>query len=196
MLMSLVPTADCATPLKRDAEDVDPSILSPSNDIHQQRADDKLGIPYSDVGLNYPRLQSDNTLKNLLETYLGDCWKLPDDNRLPLNFLFNRLPLWTDPAGLLDSPTPTAQQAYLVQELERLHQFDADLRAQPGNDFLLIDYDSKGNRQLYRIGQKMAGSQLKISLDQPSYCQWSRIMYIHHPPPFWQSDMETVSIKA
>ena len=67
--------------------------------------------------------------------------------------------------------------------LERLRHFDADLRARPGNDFMIIDYNARGNCRLYRVGEQAAGSELKVSLGEPSHHQWSRLMCVQSIPP-------------
>ena len=137
---------------------------------------EKLEVPYSDLGFSYHEPNHNDSFKRLLETHIGDCWKLPDDKRLPLNFS-NRLIDWTHATWSPDSTLSATKQAAIVQGLEQLRRFDNDLRAEPGNDFVIIDYSSRGNCRLYRVGDKAAGSELKVSLSEPSHHQWSRLMY-------------------
>ena len=144
--------------------------------IWQSQGPEKLEVPYSDLGFSCHEPNNNDGFRRLLETYIGDCWKLPDDKRLPLNFS-NRFIDWTNVAWSPRSTASATQQAAIEAGLERLHRFDADLRAQPGNDFMIIDYDARGNCRLYRVGEQAAGSELKVSLGEPSHHQWSRLMY-------------------
>ena len=149
-----------------------------SADLHRI---ERCKVPYSDLGFSNHEPDHGDEFKSLLEAYIGDCWKLPDDKRLPLNFA-NRLIDWTHATWDPKSTVSAAKQAKIVQDLERLRRFDTDLRAQPGNDFCIIDYNAKGDCRLYRVGEKAAGSELKVSLGEPSHHQWSRLMYVL--PPF------------
>ena len=137
---------------------------------------EKQEVPYSDLGFSYHEPSHIDSFKELLEAYIGDCWKLPDDKRLPLHF-GKRLIDWTDAARSSETTVLATKRATLVRDLERLQQFDKDLRARPGNDFLIIDYDSRSNCRLYRVGNRAVGSELKVSLGGPSHHQWSRLMY-------------------
>ena len=132
---------------------------------------------YNDPGFNYNEPDYNCEFRELLEAYIGDCWKLPDDKRLPLH-LGNRLINWTHAAWSSTITVPATRRATLVRDLERLQQFDRDLRARPGNDFLIIDYDNRNNCRLYRVGNKAVGADPKVSLDEPSHHQWSRLMYV------------------
>ena len=130
---------------------------------------EKPEVPYSDLGFSCHEPNHNDGFRRLLETYIGDCWKLPEDNRLID---------WTHAAWSPKSTASATRQAAVVQDLERLRRFDIDLRAQPGNDFMIIDYNSIGNCRLYRVGDKAAGSELKGALGEPSHHQWSRLMYV------------------
>ena len=132
--------------------------------------------PYSDLGSSYHEPSHNDGWKELLEAYIGDCWKLPDDKRLPLHF-GNRLVNWTRAAWSSENTILATKRATLLRDLERLQQFDRDLRARPGNDFLIIDYDSRSNCRLYRVGNRAVGSEPKVSRVEPSHHQWSRLMY-------------------
>lgn len=160
--------------------------------VHLQ-ASEKTEVPYSDVGFSTQEPGQSEAFKKLLETYLGDCWKLPDDKRLPLN-LINRTVDWTNPAWDPKIVLSTIWKDKVREGLERLRRFDIDLRAQPGNDFFIIDYCAKGTSRLYRIGDKAVGSELKVSLGEPIHQQFSRLVlyqgmttgnsikpWMHHP---------------
>ena len=155
-----------------------PPSLAPGESAVWDKSEDQ-EVPYSDLGFSYhEHSHDDDSFKGLLETYVGDCWKLPGDRRLPLHF-GNRLIDWTHAARSLETTMPALHRATLVRDLERLQQFDKDRRARPGNDFLIIDYDSRTNCRLYRIGSRAVGSEPKVSLGEPSHHQWSRLMYAH-----------------
>ena len=128
--------------------------------------------PYSDLGFTYHESNHNDGFRGLLEPYIGDCWMLPDDKRLPLHLGIQLIKSWSSETTLL-----ATQRASLVRNLERLQQFDKDLRARPGNDFLIIDYDSRSNCRLYRVGNRAVRSELKVARGEPSHQQWSRLMY-------------------
>ena len=54
-------------------------------------------VPYSDLGFSFQEPHFHEAFKRSLEKYIGDCWKLPNDKRLPLNFS-NSLIDWTHAA--------------------------------------------------------------------------------------------------
>ena len=155
-----------------------PPSLAPGESAVWHKSEDQ-EVPYSDLGFSYhEHSNNDDSFRGLLEAYVGDCWKLPGDKRLPLHF-GNGLIDWTQAPRSLQTTIPATNRAILIRDLERLQQFDKDLRARPGNDFLIIDYDSRTNCRLYRIGNKAVGSEPKVSLGEPSHHQWSRLMYAH-----------------
>ena len=166
-----------------------------TQDTWQPHVPEKLEVPYSDLGFSCHEPNNNDGFRKLLETQIGDCWKLPDDKRLPLNFS-NRFIDWTNVTWSPRSTASATQQAAIVKNLERLRRFDADLRAQPGNDFMIIDYNARGNCRLYRIGEEAAGSELKVSLGEPSHHQWSRLMYVPCiPRPFDLANQDLACIK-
>lgn len=138
---------------------------------------EKAGVPYSDVDLTFQEAGQNEQLKKLLESYLGDCWKLPDDKRLPLN-LTNRAGHGAHAAQDPQFGLSGIRKEAFTKGLERLKGFDNDLRSQPGNDFFIIDYSPTNTSRLYRIGEKAVGSELRVSLGEPSHHQWSRLMYV------------------
>jgi len=138
---------------------------------------EKADVPYSDVDFIFQETGQHEELKNLLESHLGDCWKLPDDKRLPLN-LVNRAVDWTHAARDPQLGMSSMRKDSFRKGLKRLKGFDIDHRSQLGNDFFIIDYSPKNTSRLYRIGEKAVGSELRVSLGEPSHHQWSRLMYI------------------
>lgn len=139
-------------------------------------AGEKLEIPYSDVGFGCQFASQNEDLKNTLEATLGDCWKLPDDKRLPLNLAS---PSADGTSISWDSKVAMSSVAKdaVKKRLDRLRQFDNDHRAHTGNDFFIIDYNPKNNSRLYRLGEKALGSELRVSPGEASHQQWSRLMY-------------------
>ena len=112
----------------------------------------------------------DESHLGLLEKYLGHCADMPADGRLPLSFD------WT--INLI-APSISRPADILVeaQRLDALCTFDADLRAQRGNDFLVVDFDTSNNSRLYRLGQEAIGGELMVSSESPRDAPWSRLMY-------------------
>lgn len=105
-----------------------------------------------------------------LEKYLGHCAIMPDDHRLPLNFNWTTYMIAPDNPKLVDELAET-------RRLEALRAFDVDLRAQPGNDFLVVDFDTSNNSRIYRVGQEAIGAELMVSSESPRDAPWSRLMY-------------------
>ena len=139
-------------------------------------ASEKLEVPYNDVGFSHQISGQNDDIKNMLEAYLGDCWKLPDDKRLPLN-LASRAVDWRSASWDPKVAMSSARKDAVKKGLSRLRQFDIDHRAHAGNDFFIIDCNPKNISRLYRLGEKALGSELRVSLGEPSNQQWSRLMY-------------------
>ena len=139
-------------------------------------ASEKLEVPYNDVDSNHQMSGQNDDIKNMLEAYLGDCWKLPDDKRLPLH-LANRAVDWTSATWDPKVAMSSARKDAVKRGLSHLRQFAIDHRVHPGNDFFIIDCNRKNISRLYRLGEKALGSELRVSLGELSHHQWSRIMY-------------------
>ena len=140
------------------------------------QANEKQDVPYSDARFLSRGPGQNEEYRRSLEAYLGDCWKLPDDKRLSLNLVT----LVSDWAHAVRDPKiamSSIRKDVVRKTLERLKQFDLEHRARPGNDFFIIDYCPKSTSRLYRIGEKAVGSELRVSLGEPSHHQWSRLMY-------------------
>ena len=166
---------DTQVKYSRDTHDEDPRNPSLDGSAAWHKSE-TLEAAYSDLDFSYHEPHHNEGFRRLLEAYIGDCCMLPDDKRLPLR-LGNRLINWTPAPWSSETTIVPTQRATLVRDLERLQQFDRDLRARPGNDFLIIDYNSRNHCRLYRVGNEAVGSELKVSLDEPSHNQWSRLMY-------------------
>ena len=109
-------------------------------------------VRYSDWSENSRGLQFEAEGEALLQRYLGDYWKVPNDNRLP-TFKPN-----------------------LKVRLDILRQFDTQLRSEKGNDFVVIDYDLMNNTRIYRIGEAAIGNELMVDPTQLDNAPWSRLM--------------------
>ena len=132
-------------------------------------------IPYGQWSINQLDQFFNLSLSKLLETRLGDCWKMPDDNRLPLKFFKSNILKSNGPFGVPIDSFPTSRQP-VERDLEFLCQFDNDLRAQPGNDFMVVDFDAADETRLYRLGDKAFGSELQVEAQGSKSAPWSRLM--------------------
>lgn len=79
-------------------------------------------VRYSDWSENLRGLKFEAEGEAMLQRYLGDYWKVPNDNRLP------------------------TLKPNLKVQLDILREFDTQLRSEKGNDFVVIDYDLMSNR--------------------------------------------------
>ncbi|KAL8795703.1 MAG: hypothetical protein Q9182_007502 [Xanthomendoza sp. 2 TL-2023] len=126
----------------------------------------------SDQTNDNPTDMLDESHLGLLGKYLGQCSIIPDDSRLPLNFS------WT--VGATNRAAPgipkLVDNLAETQRLDALRTFDADLKSQPGNDFLVVDFDTSNNSRLYRVGQDAIGAELMVSSESRREAPWSRLM--------------------
>ena len=134
-----------------------------------------LKIPYSQWSINQLDRFFNPSLSNLLVTRLGDCWGMPDDDRLPLKFFKSHILKSNTPFGVPVDSFPTVRQPF-ERELEFLCQFDKDLRAHPGNDFMVVDFDATDEARLYRLGDKAFGPELQVEAQGSKSAPWSRLM--------------------
>ena len=132
-------------------------------------------VPYGQWSINQLDRFFNLSLSKLLETRLGDCWKMPDDNRLPLKFFKSNILKSNSPFGVPIDSFPTSRQP-VERDLEFLCQFDNDLRAHPGNDFVVVDFDAADETRLYRLGDKAFGSELQVDAQGSKSAPWSRLM--------------------
>ena len=148
---------------------------SPTSDSLPGDTSTALKVPYSQWSIN----QLDNffnlSLSKTLETRLGDCWRMPDDDRLPLKFFKSNILKSNSPFGVPTDSFPTVRQPF-ERDLEFLCQFDSDLRAHPGNDFMVVDFDAADETRLYRVGEKAFGSELHVEAQGLKSAPWSRLM--------------------
>ena len=100
---------------------------------------------------------------------------MPDDDRLPLKFFKSNILKSNTPFGVSVDSFPTVRQP-VERDLEFLCQFDRDLRAHPGNDFMVVDFDAADETRLYRLGDKAFGSELQVEAQGSKSAPWSRLM--------------------
>lgn len=133
-------------------------------------------VPYSIWRLGHPKPHQilDVPFMKVIEDLIGDYWKIPDDGRLPLK----SFTLTSDsPIDGGDQPTSYSRAMRQIEKDSReLGRFDTALKIQPGNDFLVVDLDSKNNARLYRVGDKAIGSQLRVEYGHSHHAPWSRLM--------------------
>lgn len=110
-------------------------------------------VRYGDWGEGSCGLKPKAENQAMLQRYLGDYWKIPNDNRLT-----------------------TFKPNLKLQSLETLRRFDSQLRREKGNDFVVIDYDSMNNTRIYRIGEAAIGSDLMVDPTRLDNAPWSRLM--------------------
>lgn len=133
-------------------------------------------VLYSTWRLGHPKQNQilDVQFMKVIERLIGDYWKIPDDGRLPLKTfaLTSESPIDRD-----DQPTSYSRAMRQIEKDSReLVQFDTALKIQPGNDFLVVDIDTKNNARLYRVGDKAIGSQLRVEYGNSQHAPWSRLM--------------------
>ena len=147
---------------------------TPINEAIQEESN-ATKIPYSLWSINQVDRFFNLTLSTVLERNLGDCWGMPDDNRLPLKFFKSNVIQSHTPWGAAIDSFPCTRQP-VERDLEFLCQFDADLRKQPGNDFLVVDFDTWDNTRLFRLGTEAIGSELEVEAQGTHDAPWSRLI--------------------
>lgn len=155
----------------------------PFGPLRRRSTKKKAKISYRDWNLNDLRGHLDDEFSVYLQRRLGDWGKIPRDNRLPLYFsiygrdssvVFNRL----DPYAVA-----TTASSYTTQWLKAAYDFDAEHRRFPGNDFLVVDFDSQNNHIIYRLGETALGNDLLVDDTEDTFsAPWSRLMYARFFP--------------
>ena len=117
----------------------------------------------------------DPKLSDAIERRVGDCWSMPDDNRIALKFFKANVLKSNVPWGTRSCSLYSTKQQF-ERELDFLCHFDKELRKQPGNDFVVLDFDTVNNTRIYRLGEKAIGPQLMVDFEERRDAPWSRIM--------------------
>lgn len=131
----------------------------------------------SDWSINWRNWDHDAEFMQMLQQRLGDYWRVPKDNRLPLKFFKSTIDSSEDYWGS-QVAMYHAKKANVKTRLDDLRRFDSELRAHRGNDFLVVDYDLTNNTRLYRIGEAAIGNELMVDQGQLTSAPWSRLMYV------------------
>ena len=139
-----------------------------------------LKIPYRQWSINQLDHFFNLALPKALAERLRDCWGMPDDDRLPLKFFKSNILQTNAPWGPPSDSYPTIRYP-VEKELESLCHFDGRLREQPGNDFVVVDFDESENTRIYRLGDDAVGPQLEVYQQGSSTAPWSRLVYIFSP---------------
>ena len=135
-----------------------------------------LKVPYGKWSIN--QLDHFNlALSRSLAERLRDCWGMPDDNRLPMRFFRSNVLQMTAPWVPPCESYPTIRYS-VERDLETLCHFDERLREQPGNDFVVVDFDESENTRIYRLGDDAVGSELEVHQQGSSTAPWSRLVYV------------------
>lgn len=160
---------------------VDPSRPSrkgtPTSNESPEDISNALKIPYSQWSINQLDRFFNLSLSKILEARLGDCWGMPDDDRLPLKFFKTNILKSNGPFGVPVDSFPATRQPF-ERELEYLCQFDHDHRVHPGNDFMVVDFNAADDTRIYRLGEKAFGSELQIEAQGSKSAPWSRLMLV------------------
>lgn len=160
-----------------------PSKESLANYVASGRNGVPVKVRYSDWSINGRNWDHDKDFMQMLQQHLGDYWRVPKDNRLPLKFFKSTITstddYWGSQVAMYHAIKPSVEI-----RLEQLHRFDRELRVHRGNDFLIVDYDRTNSTRIYRIGEAAIGNELMVDPGQLTSAPWSRLMYVcGHPHP-------------
>ena len=131
----------------------------------------------SDWSINWRNWDHDGEFMQMLQQRLGDYWRVPKDNRLPLKFFKSTIhsseDYWGSQVAMYH-----AQKASVKTRLDQLHRFDSELRVHRGNDFLIDPYELTNKTRIYRIARQAIGNELMVDPGQSTSAPWSRLMYV------------------
>lgn len=133
-------------------------------------------ISYSNWSYNERYQELEEAFTEMLEKYVGDYWRIPADNRLPLMLFQGSIQSTRDYWESQMVNVYTKRNRAIGPELEYLQQFDANHRSQDGNDFLVVDFDLGNNTRLYRVGEEVIGEELMVERGADQ-APWSRLVY-------------------
>lgn len=150
---------------------------TPTSNDSPEAISTALKIPYSQWSINQLDRFFSLSLSKLLEARLGDCWIMPDDDRLPLKFFKTNILKSSGPLRVSIDSFPTSRQPF-ERDLESLCHFDHSHRAHPGNDFMVVDFNAADDTRIYRLGERAFGSELQIEAQGSKSAPWSRLMWV------------------
>ena len=110
-----------------------------------------------------------------LEQRLGDCWHMPDDERLPLKFFKANILQTNFFYGATASTLLKGRQPF-ERELNLLCTFDQDHKSHPGNDFVVVDFDAYNSSRVYRLGESAVGPEPLVDVQEAQEAPWTRIV--------------------
>lgn len=157
--------------LSRDTATRPPSMETGHVDMIPHQSTEANGARYKVPALYEYTSELDPELKEMIDKHLGDWWRIPADNRIPLR-LFTGTSLDHDLWGM-DFANHIQQ---IQNDMRFLRGFDKKVRALPGNDFLIIDYDQRDFARMYRVGERAIGAELGTGSEKSSVAAWSRLM--------------------
>lgn len=114
-------------------------------------------------------------LSQNLEQRLGDCWNMPDDERLPLKFFKANILQTNFFYGATASTLLKGRQPF-ERELNLLCTFDQDHKSHPGNDFVVVDFDAYNSSRVYRLGESAVGPEPLVDVQEAQDAPWTRIV--------------------
>lgn len=148
-----------------------------ANNVFAGRKHAAIKVRYSDWHINGRNWDHDEEFMQVLQQHLGDYWRVPKDNRLPLKFFKSTIDstedYWGSQVAMYHAKKPSVET-----RLAQLHRFDSELRVHRGNDFLIVDYDLTNNTRIYRIGEAAIGNELMVDPGYKTSAPWSRLMYV------------------
>jgi len=161
---------------RADSTELDHSS-GPFAPISRRSTKRKAKISYRDWNLHNLRGHLDDEFSMFLQGHLGDWCKIPRDSRLPLSFS-----KYGGDGAFFDRFEPyvvaSTASKYTTSRLKAVHEFDMAHRQYPGNDFLVVDFDSLHNHILYRLGETALGADLLLDDTEDTFsAPWSRLMY-------------------
>jgi hypothetical protein len=127
-------------------------------------------VPYSRWGSGQEDRETDEELQDILQKNLGDFWRIPADNRIPLKSIKS-----TD-SKTGDFVADSLSSSIFEKKVKLFCRFDAVLKSHKGNNFLVIDYDLANNTRLYSLGEKAVGHELMVPPEAADNTPWSRLM--------------------
>lgn len=133
-------------------------------------------IAYSNWSYNERYQGLEEAFTVMLGKYLGDYWRIPADNRLPLILFHGSIQSTRDYWESQMANVYTERNRAIGTELDYLQQFDTNHRSQDGNDFLVVDFDLGNNTRIYRVGEEVIGKELMVEREADQ-APWSRLVY-------------------
>ncbi|MCJ1477486.1 hypothetical protein MMC13_006158 [Lambiella insularis] len=139
-------------------------------------------LPYREWHLNQLEGPLDNDMVKLLQSHIGDWYKIPGDNRLPLSYSrYGRDHQFESETFSMSEYIHYSPPNYSLSRLKAARAFDETLRICNGCDFVVIDFDAQNHHILYRMGEEAIGTELLIPdsetiAENDLSAPWSRLI--------------------